>query len=129
MAATITKKAVTSTRIVYEVEGDGTPAALIANATLLEDAKAGPLKDALSADYENQAAMREALLYGNPVQLRTQIMTSVVDADAEVNQPAADVDTDAVTATKPEINLQISDTAGQKFLLFVEHVHSLIRGA
>jgi hypothetical protein len=127
MANTVTLKSSTPCRLVYEIAGDGTATGTIASATLITDAVTGPLEDALSASYADQAAMRAAMLYGAPVQIHTQIQTSVADTTAQVNQPAADVDVDAITATRPEINYQMHDTTGQVVLLIVEYVHTLVR--
>lgn len=117
-----------SHRLVYELTGDGTVVGpTIANATLLADAVAGPLEDTLNATYANQAAMRAALLYGNPVRILTQLQNAVNDVTAEKNQVSVDTDVDAVTATKPEINITMSDTTGQVAVVTLEYVHSIAR--
>lgn len=126
MANTATKKFAGPHRLVYELVGDGTVVGpTIANATLLADMVAGPLKDLYNAAYANQAAMRAALLYGNPARIGIQMQVTVNDVTAEKNQASADTDTDAVTATKPEINIAMSDTTGQVAVLTLEYVHSI----
>lgn len=128
MPNTATKKNASPHRLAYELAGDGTVAGpTIANATLLADAATGPLRDALNAVYADQAAMRAALLYGNPVRILIQLQTAVADVTATVNQIVADVDVDAVTATKPEVNVGMSDATGQVAVLTLEYVHTVPR--
>lgn len=126
MANTATKKFAGAHRLVYELVGDGTVVGpTIANATLLADMVAGPMKDLYNATYASQALMRAALLYGNPGRILTQVQVAVNDVTAEKNQVSIDTDTDAVTATKPEINITMSDTTGQIAVLTLEYVHSI----
>ena len=131
MANTATLRSATPNRLVYELAGDGTVAGpTIANATLLTDMVAGPLENAYSASYANQAAMRLALIYGVPgttsagCRIFLTPMTTVADTTAQVNQPSVDVDVDAVTATRPEINVTMSDTTGTLYALVIEHIWS-----
>jgi hypothetical protein len=56
-----------------------------------------------------------------------QLRTAVNDVTAEQNQISVDVDVDAVTATKPEVNVTMSDTTGQEAYLTIEFLHSIIK--
>jgi len=128
MANTATLVTATPYRVVYLLEGDGTVAGpTIANATLLADMVAGPLKDVYNATYANQAAMRTACLTTAPARALVQLRTTGVDVTAERNQITVDVDVDAVTATKPEVNIGMSDTPGQFAYLTLECLHSIIK--
>ncbi|MDP2310922.1 MAG: hypothetical protein Q8P18_33190 [Pseudomonadota bacterium] len=128
MANTATKKAATPYRLVYELVGDGTVVGpTITSAIMIADCAAGPLKDLLSASYASQALMRTSFLYGTPAEMRTQVQIAVNDVTAEKNQISIDVDADAVTATRPEINVAMSDTTGQTAILVIEYIHSIIR--
>jgi microcystin degradation protein MlrC len=123
-----TIKTATPYRLVVSMAGDGTVAGpTLDNAAIVAALPAGPLKDTFSAVYADQAAMRAALLYGNPVQMFITMQTTVNDTTAQVNQCAVDVDTDAVSPTKPEINFAMSDTTGQVAILTVQYNHSLVR--
>lgn len=126
MANVATKVAATQNRLVYSIAGDGTVAGpTIANATLLADMVAGsPLRDLWNATYANQAAMRAALM-ANEGRILITMLTTVADTTAQVNQASVDVDTDAVTATKAEINVTMSDTTGTLMYLSIEHIHSI----
>lgn len=125
MSTTITKKFASAHRLVYELSGDGTATDVdISNATLLADAVAGPLKDLLSASYANQAAARNAFLYGNPARLRFHLQTRVNDVTAQKNQPSADVD---VSTNAVIIHTQMSNTTGQVAILTIEYLHTLVR--
>lgn len=94
--------------------GDGTVAGpTVANATILAALPAGPLRDAFNAEYASQALMRTALLnMGAGVRCTIQLVVTIADVTAQVNQVVADVDTDAVTATKAEINYGMTDSTG-----------------
>lgn len=128
MANTATLVTATPYRVVYLLQGDGTVAGpTIANATLLADMVAGPLEDIFNATYANQAAMRTACLTSAPCRALVQMRTTVNDVTAEVNQVSVDVDVDAVTATKPEVNVTMSDTTGQFAYLTIEYLHSIIK--
>lgn len=129
MANTATKVAATPNRLTYLLTGDGTVAGpTIDNATILADMVAGPLKNAWNATYANQAAMRTALLGGGAnCRAAIQLMATGVDVTAQVNQVVVDVDTDAVSVTKAEINVGMSDTTGQLAMLHLMHEHSAIR--
>lgn len=127
MANTETKKFASPHRLVYEIAGDGTASGTIAQATLAADCVAGPLKDLLTSALTTQAAMRTSLLYSNPIKMTAWYRTVVADTTAQVNQLAVDVDTDATSTTKAEINYQIHDTTGTVAILEIEYVHSLPR--
>lgn len=129
MANTATKITATPCHVVYLLTGDGTVAGpTLANATILADMVAGPLKDAWSATYANQGAMRNALLgMGAYCRCTIQLLATGTDTTAQVNQVVADVDTDAVTPTKAEINFGMSDTTGQLAMVTFEYVHSLVQ--
>lgn len=114
--------------LTYRVTGDGTVVGpTIASSTLITDAVAGPLEDVLSASYASQALMRTALLEGNPGICIIQSRSQGNDVTAEHNQPQVDVDVDAVTVTRPEVNIEASDTTGQVFYFTLLHLHSIIR--
>lgn len=121
MANTATKKLATANRLRYLITGDGTVALVIANATLLADMVAGPLKDLFNAAYADQAAMRVALFDAN-VRFLICKRAVVAGVTAEVSDWAADVDTDAVTVAKPEINVQAPDQNGSAAYLDIEFV-------
>lgn len=127
MANTVTKKFASPHRLVYEIAGDGTASGTIDQATLAADAASGPLKDILTSVLSTQAAMRTNLLYGNPIKISAWYRTVVADTTAQVNQLAVDVDTDAVSTTKAEINYQIHDTTGTTATLEIEFLHSIPR--
>jgi len=112
----------------YRLTGDGTVAGPTrASATILAELAAGPLLDLFTAAYADQAAMRTALLEGNPGICLVQMRATVNDVTAEVNQVSVDVDVDAVTATRPELNFTMSDTTGQVAYFTFLHLHSVIR--
>jgi hypothetical protein len=128
MANTATLRIQTPHRLVYELAGDGTVVGpTIASATLIADSAPGPLRDALSASYSTQALMRNAMLHGSPCTMRVVLQTTVNDVTAERNQVGIDVDVDAVTATRPEINIVMSDTTGQLATLMIEYLRLINR--
>jgi hypothetical protein len=129
MANTATKVSASPNYLTYLLTGDGTVAGpTIANATILADMEDGPLKDAWKLAYANQAAMRVALLGGGAdCRMAIQLVATGVDVTAQVNQPVADVDVDAVSATKAEINIGMSDTTGQLAYLHISHAHSIVQ--
>jgi microcystin degradation protein MlrC len=121
---------VTSTpyRVVYLLTGDGTVAGpTLDNALLLSDMVAGPLKDIFNATYSNQAAMRVSCLTSAPCRALVQMRATVNDVTAEKNQVSVDVDVDAITASKPEVNITMSDTTGQVAYLTLEYLHSIVK--
>lgn len=128
MANTATKVSASPNHLTYLLTGDGTQVGpTIANATLLADmVVGGPLWEKWFKTYADQAAMRTALLGGGEAcRVIIQLVASGVDVTAEKNQVTCDVDTDAVSVTKAEINLAMSDTTGQLAYLHIEHIHSL----
>lgn len=126
MANTATLVTSTPYRLVYLLTGDGTVAGpTIDSATLIADAVAGPLEDLLSASYANQAAMRVAFLASDPARMLITYRSTPVQTTAEQGLIVVDVDTDAVTATRPEINVGMSDTTGQLAYLEIEYIHSI----
>lgn len=128
MANTATKVTATQNHLVYLLTGDGTVAGpTIASATLLADMVDGPLKTAWQDTYADQAAMRTALLgMGAGCRILVSLRTTPVDTTAQANQVVVDVDVDAVTATRAEINVSMSDTTGQVAYLHIEHLHSIV---
>lgn len=125
MPTTFTKKHAGKHRLVYLAEGDGTVGpATRTNAELLADMEAGPLKDAFNATYANQAAMRAALLEQN-VRVNIRKRAVVAGVTAEVSDWAADVDTDAATPTKAELNVTAPDQNGGACYIEIEYIHSL----
>lgn len=128
MANTAALQTATPYRVVYLLTGDGTVAGpTLDSALLLADMVAGPLKDVFSASYNNQAAMRTACLASQPARAIVQMRATVNDVTAEKNQVSVDVDVDAVTATRPEVNITMSDTTGQVAYLTLEVLHSIIK--
>jgi len=131
MANAVTKVSASPNHITYLITSDGTGAASppIANATLLTDMEDGPLRDAWKLAYANQAAMRVALL-GGGADCRASVdpVVQVVSTTAELNQITVDVDVDAVTATKAEVNVGMSQTSGgQRAYLTLSHAHSIVQ--
>jgi hypothetical protein len=137
MANTAVKVSASPNHLTYILTGDGTQVGpTVANATILADMVPGPLKDAWSAVLTTQAAMRNQLLGGlsgaatgseGSCDASVLLLAAVKDVTAEINQPSVDVDTDAVTATKAEINITMSDTTGQIAMLTLRHRASTIR--
>ena len=114
---------VTSTpyRLVYRVTGDGTVAGpTIPSTQLIAESVDGPLQDLLKASYANQAAMRVAFMESNPGRITVRYQTTPVQTTAEQNLCFADVDVDATTATRPALNITMSDTTGQIALVEME---------
>jgi len=129
MANTATKASASPNHLTYLLTGDGTVAGpTIANATLLADMIGGPLRTAWNSTYASQAAMRTALLgLGGHARINLQMVATGVDVTAETNHVVADVDTDAVTATKAEINVGMSDTTGQLAYMHLIYDHSMVQ--
>lgn len=129
MANTATKISATPNRLTYRLNGDGTVLGpTIPNATILADMVKGPLRDAWNKTYANQAAMRDALLgRGQGCSISIQLAATPVQTTAEQNLVTADVDVDAVTATKAELNIAMSDTTGQIAYLHIEHDFSMVQ--
>ena len=129
MANTAAKVSSSPGHLTYLLTGDGTQVGpTVANATILADMAPGPLRDAWNKTYADQAAMRTALLGGGQsCEASVQLVVAVADITAEENQISVDVDTDAVTATKAEINIGMSDTTGQLAYLHIKHRHSIVR--
>lgn len=129
MANTAVLESASPNHATFLLTGDGTVIGpTIANATLLAAMKSGPLKSAWNKEYADQAAMRTALLGGGEhCRASIQLRASGVDITAEINQIVADVDVDAVTAEKAELNLGMSDTTGQFAYLTLSHAHSFVR--
>ncbi len=134
MANTATKQSAGPCHLTYLLAGDGTQVGpTITNATLLADMiNGGPLFDAWNSVLTTQAAMRLALagalsgINRSGCYMVIQLRTAVKDVTAEINQPSADVDTDAVTVTKAEINITMSDTTGQEAYLHLIAFHSIV---
>jgi len=129
MANTAVKVSASPNRLTYLLTGDGTVAGpTIANATILADMVNGPLKDKWNAVLTTQAAMRTALLgRGSHCAIELQLVATGVDVTAQTNQVVADVDTDAVTVTKAEINVGMSNTTGQLAYMHLVHDHSIVQ--
>ncbi len=137
MVNTAVKVSASANHITYILTGDGTVIGpTITQALLAADMVAGPLRDAWTAVLTTQAAMRNAVLGGlvlGPVlggggcYAIIQMITVVADTTAEINQPSVDVDTDAVSTTKAEVNITMSDTTGTIGFLHLMHMHSLIQ--
>ncbi len=135
MVNTAVKVSASPNHLTYILTGDGTQLGpTIANSVIVADMVQGPLRDAWFAVLTTQAAMRNALLGGlsaGPVlggggcYAIVQLLASGKDVTAEINQITVDVDTDAVTITKAEINIAMSDTTGQIAMLHLMHMHSL----
>ena len=128
MANVATVKSSSPNHLTFELVGDGTVAGpTIANAALLALMEPGPLRNAWDATYADQDAMRDALLGGGAgCDCFVQLNVTPVDTTAETNQVVVDVDVDAVTATKAEINFGMSDTTGQRAYITFRYRHSMI---
>jgi microcystin degradation protein MlrC len=127
MANTAVKVSASPHRLTILLTGDGTVVGpVLDNASLLEMMVEGPLKKAWNKTYANQDAMRNALLAGD-CHAQIQLRESGVDITAQKNQVLIDVDTDAVTASKAEINPSMSDTSGQVAYLHLICSHSLVQ--
>ncbi len=116
MPNTAVKQSASKAHLTYLLTGDGTVVGpTLANATLLADMEyQGGLYAAWDALYANQAAMQLALQGGGAhCRIAIQLVTAVADVTATINQISATVDVDAVTATKAEIDITMSDAAGQ----------------
>jgi hypothetical protein len=115
-------------RITYLLTGDGTVVGpTLASATVIGDCAPGALKEALEASYADQAAMRNAFNTGIPCKMGVTFQASGNTVTAEKNQIVVDVDVDAVTSTRPEFNIEMSDTTGQIAYLTIEYVPGAIR--
>lgn len=128
MANTAVKVSSSPNHLTYLLTGDGTVIGpTLANATILADMdQKGPLWAKWSKDYANQAAMQAALLgRGEHCSASVQLITAVADVTATINQISIAVDVDAVTATKAEIDITMSDAAGQVAMLHLIHDHSI----
>jgi len=123
MANTAALQYATRFRLVYLLTGDGTVSGpTITSAALIGDSAPGPLRDVLSAAYLNQGAMRTALFNSQPCKLTIHLMATGVDVTAEHNKVTVDADVDAVTATRPELNIAMSDTTGQIAVITLEYI-------
>lgn len=128
MPNTATLLTATPYRLVYLLTGDGTVVGpTIASATLIANSVAGPLRDVLSATYASQALMRVAMLQSDPCRIRAQLRATPVDTTGQANDVVVDVDTDAATVTRPEVNVEMSDTTGQFAYLEIECIFGAIR--
>tara|TARA_Y100000034_G_C6897183_1_gene413926 strand:+ start:1068 stop:1454 length:387 start_codon:yes stop_codon:yes gene_type:complete len=108
--------------------GDGTVVSpALASATIIAAMVDGPLKDLFSASYANQAAMRTAVIEGNPGIVTTVVRATGNDVTNEKNRFVLDVDVDAVTAARPEVNTNMSDTTGQIVVVTFHYLHSATR--
>ncbi len=128
MAVTAAKTSATPNRLSYLATQDGAAgvALVLASATLIADAAFGPLRNALSASYANQAAMRAVFVGGNVEITINPRLAAAAGGATEEGSWTSDVDVDAVTATRPEINIGAPATAGTA-LIVIRHTHSLVR--
>ncbi len=128
-ANTATKTASSPCHCTFVLTGNGDVAGpTIDNAAILAAMVPGPLKAAWSKTYASQAAMRTALLGGGEqCTASIQLAATGNDVTAETNQVVADVDVDAVTPTKAEINIGMSDTTGQLAYLTLTYQHSMVK--
>lgn len=125
MANAVTKKHATPHRLTYLVVGDGTVDTVRTSAELLADMVDGPLKDLFNAAYADQPAMRGALLEEH-CEIRIRPRTAVAGLTAEVSSWSADVDADAVSATKAELNLKCPDQAAAEAYVDIIARHSIV---
>lgn len=113
----------TSCKLTYLLTADGAPgpnAITLDNAALQTACTGGPLLNALNSTYADQAAMR-AVFGGGSVRMW-------VRPRSEAFAVGVDVDVDAVTATKPEVNVVTTGVlaAGTAYL-DIEFVHSAVK--
>jgi hypothetical protein len=131
MANTIALVGASKNHLVYLLTGDGTVIGPTrTNAEILADfgTNLGPLYDLFNAAYASQAAMRVAL-FGTGARMFMQVRVSSTEVNGQITQPVVDVDTDAVSPTKPEINcgMSASNAPGSQIVyLYVEHIHSVV---
>lgn len=111
-------------KLTYQLLGDAAATTLVlANALLQTDAKQGSVKNALNQTYANQAAMRQVFGQG-----AVKFTIRSRDGGAGWGTAGIDVDVDAVTATKPKINLVASTApAATVAYLDIEFQHSIHR--
>ena len=108
--------------------GDGTVASpALPNATIVAAMVDGPLKELFRAPYVNQAAMRTAVIEGNPGMVTTVVRATGNDITAEKNRFTLDVDVDAVSPTRPEVNTTMSDTTGMIVVVTFTYIHSVVQ--
>ena len=137
MVNTAVKVSASPNHLTYILTGDGTVAGpIITQALLMADMVEGPLKRAWSQVLTTQAAMRAKLLGGDGAgtapnsgfcEAEIQLMATGTDTTGQVTQVVADVDTDAVSTTKAEINIGMGDTAGQIAMLHLRHRHTIVQ--
>lgn len=125
MSAGVIAKKATKNRLTLLVVGDGTPANVVPSATLLAAMIDGPLKDLWNAVYADQAAMRTELLEGGGY-IRIRPRLAVAAVNGEVSSYSVDVDVDAVTGTKAELNIQMPDTGVAEIYVDLLAHHSII---
>jgi hypothetical protein len=135
MAWTVLKISASPNHLTYRLTGDGAKtASIIANATILADMVAGPLKNAWNSTFALASAttvLRPQLLGGKTPHFcdaNLQMQGAGVFTTGDNDQVAIDVDYDATTATKAEINVGASsDTVGQVGYLTLRHRHTAVR--
>jgi hypothetical protein len=119
MALTATKVVADQYKITYLLTGDGAAtAAIITNATLVADAAGGALKNALSSAYANTAAV-QAVFGAGKVRMWVRPINDAFPVGVFG-------DTDAVSTTRPEINITaaVAPGAGDTAYLDIEFDHS-----
>ena len=134
MVNTCVKVSASPNHLTYILTGDGTATGLtVANATILADMVAGPLKAAWAQPFALAVAttvMRPQLLGGATPRFcdaNLQMAATGVDTTGDRNQLTIDVDYDATTATNAEINIgAFSDTTGQIAFLTLRHRHTIV---
>ena len=131
MANSIVLIGASKNHLVYLLTGDGTIIGPTrTNAQVLADfgTNLGPLYDLFNATYVAQADMRVAL-FGTGARMFIQIRNGTTEINGQITQPVVDVDTDAATPTKPEINVGMTASnapASMVAILYIEHIHSVI---
>lgn len=122
MAITAAKVRADQYKLTYLLTGDGASTSLvIANSTLVADAIGGALKNALSGSYANTAAV-QAVFGGGSVRMWVRPINDAFPIGVFA-------DTDAVTTTRPEINLTAATAPGNNDTAYldIEFDHSIGR--
>ncbi len=133
MAVTAVKKTASACRLTFLVTQDGTAGStlILTNAVLQAACVAGPLKDALAAVYVTDGvsvtSAIQTVIGGGVVQTTITPRTGAAAGGlTEDGAWAVFADTDAVSTTKPEVNISAGVLICDMFLTLDYH-HSLIQ--
>ncbi len=131
MAVTAVKKSASGNRVTWLLAQDGTGGAtlVMTNAVIQAACVAGPLKDAFNAVYVTDGvsvlSAIQSVIGGGVIRTWIQPRTPAATGGAtEDGGWAVFADTDAVSTTKPELNIAAGVVAADAWLV-VEYLHSL----